>query len=111
VLVDLPKDVQTETAEIEFPEKIEIKGYRPYIKPDPEALREAAKMIIQAQKPVILVGGGAVKSEVGPLVLELAETFMIPIASTLMGKGAVPETISCQSDPLECTAHIMQTHL
>ncbi|MFP3222105.1 MAG: biosynthetic-type acetolactate synthase large subunit [Nitrososphaeria archaeon] len=91
VLVDLPKDVQTETAEIEFPEKIEIKGYRPYIKPDPEALREAAKMIIQAQKPVILVGGGAVKSEVGPLVLELAETFMIPIASTLMGKGAVPE--------------------
>ncbi|MGC8599562.1 MAG: biosynthetic-type acetolactate synthase large subunit [Nitrososphaeria archaeon] len=91
VLIDLPKDVQTETAEIEFPERIEIKGYRPYIKPDPEAVKEAAKLIIQAQKPVILVGGGAVKSEVGPLVLELAETFMIPIASTLMGKGAVPE--------------------
>jgi len=91
VLIDIPKDVQTETAEIEFPEKVEIKGYRPYIKPDPEAVREAAKLIIQAQKPVILVGGGAVKSEVGPLILELAETFMIPIASTLMGKGAVPE--------------------
>ncbi len=91
VLIDLPKDVQAENAEIEFPEKIEVKGYRPYMSPDPEAIREAAKLIIQAQKPVILVGGGAVKSEVGSKIVELAEMLMIPVASTLMGKGAIPE--------------------
>ena len=91
VLIDLPKDVQAEKAEIEFPERVEIKGYRPYVRPDPEVIREAAKLIIQSQKPVILVGGGAVKSEVGPKVVELAEMLMIPIASTLMGKGAIPE--------------------
>ncbi len=91
VLIDLPKDVQAEKAEMEFPEKVEIKGYRPYVRPDPEAIREAAKLIIQSQKPVILVGGGAVKSEVGSKVVELAEMLMIPVASTLMGKGAIPE--------------------
>ncbi len=91
VLIDVPKDVQIEKAEIDFPEKVEIKGYRPYISPHPEAVREAAKLIIQAQKPIILVGGGAVKSGVGPKVVELAEMLMIPVASTLMGKGAIPE--------------------
>ena len=91
VLIDVPKDVQSEVAEMSFPEKVEIKGYNPYIKPDSESVREAAKLIIQAQKPVFLLGGGAVKANVGPEVLELAELLMIPIATTLMGKGAVPE--------------------
>ncbi len=91
VLIDLPKDVQTESAEMEFPQEVRIKGYEPYVRPNPESVREAAKLILQAQKPIFLLGGGAVKSNVGPQVLELAEMLMIPIATTLMGKGAVPE--------------------
>ncbi len=91
VLVDVPKDVQTEKADVEYPTSVTIKGYEPYVRPDPAAIKEAAKQIIQAQRPIMLVGGGAVKAGVGPLVLELAEMLMMPIASTLMGKGAVPE--------------------
>jgi acetolactate synthase-1/2/3 large subunit len=91
VLVDVPKDVQVESEKMIFPESVSLKGYEPYYKPDPAKVREAAKLILQSQRPIILVGGGAIKANVGPIAVELAETLMAPIASTLMGKGAVPE--------------------
>ena len=91
VLIDVPKDVQTDSAEMNFLIDVELKGYEPIFDPDPERVREAAKLIMQAQRPIILVGGGAIKANVGHLVVELAELLMAPIASTLMGKGAVPE--------------------
>ncbi len=91
VLVDVPKDVQSESAEMDFFSEVELKGYEPIHEPDPAKAREAARLILQAQRPMLLVGGGAIKANVGQLAVELAELLMAPIASTLMGKGAVPE--------------------
>ncbi|MEM0123194.1 MAG: biosynthetic-type acetolactate synthase large subunit [Conexivisphaerales archaeon] len=92
VLVDVPKDVQAGSDEMDFSSNVKLKGYETSFKPDPSRAREAAKLILQAQRPIILVGGGAIKANAGSMVVELAEILMAPIASTLMGKGAVPET-------------------
>jgi len=91
VLIDLPKDVQTETAEMDFSDKIEIRGYKPKYNPHPLQVREAAKLLIEAEKPMILAGGGVTSSNAFQELLELAELLMAPVATTLMGKGCFPE--------------------
>src|SRR5712691_6239637 len=58
VLVDIPKDVQQEVRDIHFPASVEVKGYRPYVEVDPSAIDRAAEMLIKAEKPLIMGGGG-----------------------------------------------------
>jgi len=91
VLIDLPKDVQTETAEMEFTDDIEIRGYKPKYDPHPLQVKKSTEMLIQAEKPVILAGGGVILSNASPELLKLAELLMAPVATSLMGKGCFPE--------------------
>jgi acetolactate synthase-1/2/3 large subunit len=91
VVVDLPKDVQVGKADMMFPDKVEIRGYVPYHIPDPVAIERAAEMLLNAERPVILAGGGVIKSNSYDILLALAEYLMIPVATTLMGKGSIPE--------------------
>jgi len=90
VLVDLPKDAQTGVEEMEFPEHIEFKGYSPNVEPDPRELDRAATLLAKAEKPIILAGGGVIASDACGELLKLAELLMAPVATTLMGKGAIP---------------------
>jgi len=91
VLIDLPKNLQTQNAEMEFTEEIQIRGYKPSVEPHPIQVRRAAELLLKAERPMILAGGGVILSNASPELLALAELLMAPVATTLMGKGCFPE--------------------
>jgi len=91
VLVDLPKDTQIETDEIDFDDAIEIRGYRPNYEPHPLQIERATDMLANAERPVIIAGGGVVASGASGEVVALAELLLAPVSTTLMGKGCIPE--------------------
>ncbi|MHA2408340.1 MAG: biosynthetic-type acetolactate synthase large subunit, partial [Candidatus Ranarchaeia archaeon] len=91
VLIDVPKDVQTEIADMTFSEKIRLKGYKPKTKPHPLQIERAAKLLLKAEKPVILSGGGVITSNASQELLKTAETLIAPVATSFMGKGSFPE--------------------
>ena len=90
VLVDIPKDTQTNIAEMVFPDKIEFRGYHPIVEPNPQEIHWAATLLTKARKPIIIAGGGAVASGATAELLELAEMLQAPVAHSLMGKGVIP---------------------
>ena len=92
VLIDLPKDVLVKEAEMNFEAEIEIRGYKPKTDPHPVQVKRASEMLINAERPMMLIGGGAILSGASEEVLLLAETLMSPVGVTLMGKGVFPET-------------------
>lgn len=91
VLIDVPRDVQTEVQEMEFPEKVRIRGYTPYPPIDPQAVHRAVAMILNSRRPIILAGGGVKYSNASQWLLELSEALWAPVATSFMGKGAFPE--------------------
>jgi acetolactate synthase-1/2/3 large subunit len=92
VLVDIPKDVQNEKIEFVYPEgPIVLPGYRPPSFAREEDVANAVELINQAQRPIILAGHGIVMSGAMQQLRELSEKAQIPIALTLLGKGAIPE--------------------
>jgi len=91
VLIDLPKNAQTGTAEIKFSDEIEIRGYKPTYDPHPLQVKRATELFVGAEKPMILAGGGVTSSNAFQELLELAELLMAPVTTTLMGKGCFPE--------------------
>lgn len=92
VLIDVPKDVQIEKTEFIYPEgEIVLPGYHPPAQADDDAVDAAIEMINGAQRPVILAGQGVLKSRAMQELRELAERAGIPVALTLLGKGAIPE--------------------
>ena len=95
VLIDVPKDVQIGEAEFSYPERPDIRGYKPRTEGHPKQIRKAAEMLTSARKPVIYVGGGAIISEASEEIRTLARKLNAPVTTTLMGLGAYPE-----SDPL-----------
>lgn len=92
VLIDLPTDVADDTAEFEYPPPITLRGYHVKLEADPDLVAEAAKAIRDAKKPVIYAGGGVISSGASAELRELAERSRIPVTTTLLGKGAFPET-------------------
>lgn len=92
VLVDLPKDVQVDTALFEYPETVELRGYKPTVAANPRQLEKAAKMILAARKPVVYVGGGATLSDVSEDLLAFVEATQAPVTTTLMGMASFPKT-------------------
>jgi len=98
-LIDLPRDIQLNAAP-DYEERIEINKEK-FIPPppDPEKLRLAAKHLVEANRPVILVGGGVIWSGATPEVLELSKTLYAPIVSTLPGKAAVPHDFPLYMGP------------
>ena len=92
VLIDIPKDVLTGEAEMNFDGQIELRGYKPKTDPHPIQVKRAAEMLVNAERPMMLLGGGAILSDASPEVLLLAEHLLTPVGISLMGKGAFPET-------------------
>ena len=92
VLVDIPKDVQNAEIEFRWPPEIDLPGYKPNTKPHNRQIAQAAKMISQAQRPVLYIGGGVVKAEASKQLLQFAEATDIPVVTTLMALGAFPQS-------------------
>ena len=91
VLVDIPKDVQQEEAEFEYPETVDLPGYKPNLDGHPTQIKRAAKLIDEAQRPVILAGHGVIFSEAFDELRELAEKAQIPVITTLLGISSFPD--------------------
>ena len=90
VLVDLPKDVQNQLAEFEYPEKVEMRSYKPTNKPHIGQIRKVVKLLKDARKPLIYSGGGVITSGSHEELTWLGQKLNIPVTSTLMGLGAFP---------------------
>jgi len=91
VLVDIPKDILQTDMAWWYPEEVDLPGYRPTTKGNPKQIREAAKLILSAQKPVIYAGGGIIRSGAADELLRLVELTGIPTVTTLMGRGGIPD--------------------
>jgi acetolactate synthase I/II/III large subunit len=92
VLVDIPKDVLQGQCTFSWPPRMELPGYKPNTKPHSRQIREAAKLIAAAHKPVLYVGGGVIRGEATEQLAELAELTGIPVVTTLMARGAFPDS-------------------
>ena len=92
VLVDIPKDVLQGQCTFSWPPQIELPGYKPNTKPHSRQVRGAAKLIAAARKPVLYVGGGVIRGEATAQLLDLAELTGIPVVTTLMARGAFPDS-------------------
>ena len=90
-LVDIPKNTQTEIDEMDFPSNVQIRGYKPNIEPHPIQVKKAVKLLLKAERPIVLAGGGTISSNASPELLQIAELLMMPVATTFMGKGCFPE--------------------
>jgi len=90
VLVDIPRDVQQETTEFIYPEKVELPGYKIISRGHPAQIKKAAKLINEAERPVIIAGRGVVISQAYNELKELAEKAQIPVVHTLLGLGSFP---------------------
>ena len=95
VLVDLPKDVVQAKANFTYPEKVSLRSYNPNYTPNLNQLRKAADLIMQAERPLIVTGGGAIISNAHEELYWLANALNIPVTATLMGLGSFPA-----NDPL-----------
>jgi acetolactate synthase-1/2/3 large subunit len=91
VLVDVPKDVLQDTMDWEWPDDLDLPGYHPQGEGDPAAIREAARLILAAERPVLYVGGGILKARAAEALRELADMTGIPVVTTLMARGAFPD--------------------
>ena len=95
VLVDLPKDVLQNTMTWHWPTDDEVSdsmpGYKPNTKGHPRMIKEAAKLILQSERPLLYLGGGVLKARAAEVVRELAELTQIPVVTTLMARGAFPD--------------------
>ncbi len=90
VHIDFPRDVQTKKADVEIPAQVELaKHVR--LDPKPYEVLRAINLILQAERPLIMAGGGVIHSGASPELIELAELLPAPVVTTLMGKGAIPE--------------------
>jgi acetolactate synthase-1/2/3 large subunit len=92
VLVDVPRDVQEAELEFRYPEDVDLPGWRPPVRGHPRQIAEAARRIASAERPVLYVGGGTINADACGELLELAEEGRLPVITTLMAKGAFPET-------------------
>ena len=91
VLVDIPKDVFTEEVDVEWPEEIDLPGYKPNLQGHSGMIRRAARLIDSAERPVILAGHGVILSQAFDELRELAEKAQIPVIPTLLGLSGFPD--------------------
>jgi len=107
VLVDIPKDITQQKTTYKMPTDEEVReslpGYNPHTEGNPVQIKKAAELIRKATRPVLYVGGGAILSDAAEEVYKLAHLAQIPVTTTNMGKGAIPET-----DPL--ALHMLGMH-
>ncbi|MEI7623566.1 MAG: biosynthetic-type acetolactate synthase large subunit [Actinomycetes bacterium] len=96
VLIDIPKDLvdpmnPNSALDWYWPDSVDLPGYNPRLEGDPKLIRDAAQLIIAAERPVIYAGGGILKARAAGSLLALAELLDIPVVTTLMARGTVPD--------------------
>ena len=92
VLVDIAKDALQKMTTFTYPKRAELRGYRPQVEPNAKSIRDAAALIAQSSKPVFYVGGGVIKANAAKELLRLAEVVGAPVVTTLMARGAFPDS-------------------
>ena len=97
VLIDIPRDVFMEQAEFHYPSKVNLPGYKPTVQGHPAQIKKAAKLVNEAERPLIFAGRGVIISEACVELKQLAEAAQIPVVTTMLGIGCFPEThaLSC----------------
>lgn len=90
VLVDIPSDVQLEEADFTFPEKADIRGYKPTVKGHAGQIKRIIRELKNSERPLICAGGGIFNSGSEEVFLKFAETLNVPVVSTMMGLGSIP---------------------
>jgi acetolactate synthase-1/2/3 large subunit len=91
VLVDVPKDIANQQMDWYWPEKVDLPGYKPTVKGHPKQIKEAARLINDAKRPVIYAGGGILKARAAGALRELAELTGVHVVTTLMARGCFPD--------------------
>lgn len=92
VLIDLPKDVMGELGSAEYPDEVNIRGYKPNTHVHVGQLKRAVKMLSKAKKPLFLAGGGINIAHANEEFTKLVDMTNVPVVTTVMGRGAVPTT-------------------
>jgi len=92
VLVDIAKDAMQASTDFSWPVAFDLPGYHPVTRPHSRQVREAAKMMAEAKRPVLYVGGGVIKAEASAELRQLAELTGAPVVTTLMARGAFPDS-------------------
>ena len=92
VLVDIAKDALQKQTTFDWPTTVNLAGYKPQIQPNKSAISDAAALIAQSAKPVFYVGGGVIKANASRELLELAQLLGAPVVTTLMARGAFPDS-------------------
>lgn len=92
VLVDVAKDALQARTSFAWPTELNLPGYRPVTRPHAKQVREAARLILEARRPVLYVGGGTIRANASQELRVLAEMTGIPVVTTLMARGAFPDS-------------------
>ncbi len=91
VLIDIPRNIFLEQAEYHYPSEVDLPGYKPTLHGHPAQIKKAAKLINEAERPVIVAGRGVIVSRAEEELKQLAETPQVPVVTTLLGIGCFPE--------------------
>ena len=90
VLIDIPSDLSGSEMVFHYPDSVSVPSYRPTYRGNAKQVKQAARLICEAERPLIMAGGGVVASHACPELVGLAERMQIPVVTTLMGKAAIP---------------------
>ena len=105
VLIDIPKDVQQDVQDIEFPDLIKVRGYNPAIESDLSTIGRATELLLAAKRPIIMSGGGVNLSGAFSELEVLAELLLAPVVTTFKGKGSFPENHPLAMGPIGMHGH------
>ncbi len=92
VLVDISKDALQNLTTFQWPSRVDLPGYRPVSRPHGKQIREAARLIVEADQPVLYVGGGVLKARATEELRALVDLTGAPVVTTLMARGALPDS-------------------
>src|SRR5919206_3629144 len=105
VLVDIPKDVQQATADMKFPDLIKVRGYNPNAEAHLGEMSRAVELLLKAERPIIMAGGGGILSGAFSELQALAELVKMPVVTTFKGKGSFPENHPLAMGPIGMHGH------
>lgn len=92
VLLDIPKDILNQAFEWAWPQHLDLPGYRPTVRGHSRQVRDAVELIATSRRPVVYAGGGLVRADAGQELRDLVELLDLPVVTTLMARGIIPES-------------------